>query len=97
MSRFTLKTVCSGSDSARSRAALPTSTVPFSWKEMQLGTSAVPCSSRTTTGRPFSTYAARLNVVPKSIPTTCGVVMVWEQLPVESRKTSGSGRRTRRS
>src|SRR5438067_2254467 len=42
---------------------------------MQLGTSATPCASRTTTGRPFSTYAARLNVVPRSMPTTDGFVM----------------------
>ena len=42
MSRLTLKMVCSGSDSARSRAAVPTSTVPSSWKLMQLGTSATP-------------------------------------------------------
>src|SRR5947209_2285796 len=46
---------------------------------MQLGTSATPRSSRTTTGRPFSTYAARLNVVPRSMPTTCGVVMWCER------------------
>ena len=34
MSRLTLKMVCSGSDRARSRAAVPTRTVPSSWKLM---------------------------------------------------------------
>ena len=42
MSRLTLKMVCSGSDSARSRAAVPTRTVPSSWKLRQLGTRATP-------------------------------------------------------
>ena len=42
MSRLTLKMVCSGSHRARSRAAVPTSTVPSSWKLMTLGTRAMP-------------------------------------------------------
>ena len=39
-----------------------------------LGTRAAPAASRTTTGRPSSMYAARLNVVPRSMPTTAGGV-----------------------
>jgi len=39
---------------------------------MTLGTRALPAASRTTTGRPSRTYAARLKVVPRSIPTTEG-------------------------
>ena len=55
MSRLTLKIVCSGSLRARSRAAVPTRTVPSGWKLMTLGTRALPDSSRTTTGRPSRT------------------------------------------
>ena len=60
----------------RCRAALPTSTVPSSKKLMTLGTKAVPLASRTTTGRPWSMYAARLKVVPRSMPTIEGAVML---------------------
>src|SRR5262249_31010867 len=51
-----------------------------------LGTRAFPPSSRTTTGRPSRTYAARLNVVPRSMPTTAGAI------PVTYRRRGGRGR-----
>ena len=51
---------------------------------MTLGTSATPFSSRTTTGWPFSMYAARLKVVPRSMPMTEGELMhvVSRSMPV---------------
>ena len=72
MSRLTLKMVCSGS---RKRAVAGGGADEHRAVVVEadaLGTSATPASSRTTTGRPFSTYAARLNVVPRSMPTTEG-------------------------
>ena len=43
---------------------------------MTLGTRAMPDSSRTTTGCPSRMQAARLNVVPRSMPITAGDAML---------------------
>ena len=49
---------------------------PVVVKLMTLGTRAMPDSSRTTTGWPSRMQAARLNVVPRSMPITAGDAML---------------------
>src|SRR6187455_1017170 len=51
-------------------ASRPTNTVPPASNETIDGTSPSPDASRITTGVPSFTYATRLLVVPRSMPTT---------------------------
>src|SRR5437016_6080868 len=70
MNRLTEYTERCGAVSRRRCASRPTKIVPSSPIDTTDGTSASPLSSRMTTGLPSSTYATRLFVVPRSIPTT---------------------------
>ena len=70
MKRFTEYTLREGAVSSRRCASRPTKNVPSSPRDTTDGTSASPEASRMTCGTPSRTYATRLLVVPRSIPTT---------------------------
>ncbi len=73
MKRFTEYTVRDASVKRRRSASRPTSVLPCASKETIEGSNASPCKSRMTDGAPFATYATRLLVVPRSMPTTWAI------------------------